>query len=133
MLMFCGADQLPFPQKTLAPFINLYSPRAAQEPQEKKEAVLQRALLYTNIPLHAFLLLTTDRILPTASIYQLLRGESGTISPNPLPPYSSFAIPSRVNALATHTKCEVRQHGKMPITLALGKREMYSVCKSEDF
>ena len=56
------------------------------------------ALPYTNIPLHAFLLLTSDYTLPTASVYQLPReGESRTTPLTTLfPPYSSFVIPSRV-------------------------------------
>lgn len=41
--MLCRADQLPLPQKTLPPFLDLYSPGAAHEPQEK-EAAQERAM-----------------------------------------------------------------------------------------
>lgn len=56
------------------------------------------ALPYTNTPLHAFLLLTSDYTLPTASVYQLGReGESRTTPLATLfPPYICFVIPSRV-------------------------------------
>ena len=43
MLIFCGTDQLPFPQKALVPLLHRYSPRVAHAPQERKETTLQRA------------------------------------------------------------------------------------------
>lgn len=139
-LMFCGTDQLPLPQKTLVPFLHLYSPRAAHEPQERKEAALQRVmhmlcLTPTSLSMLSSYLSQTEHFLQPVFTSSSEQEKVGQLLSQPSSPRTA-ALPFPAESLLwpyTHKTRSERQHGKVPIALALGEREMHSVCESEDF
>lgn len=114
MLMFCRTDQLPLPQKKLVSFPDLYSPRAAHEPQERKEAAQERAMsMLCLTPTSPSVLSSCLPQRLNTSYSQYLpapqrRRKRDNISPNPLPPIQHLCHSQQSHCSGHTTKSEVR-------------------------
>lgn len=134
MLIFCGTDQLPLPQKTLVPFLHLFSPRAAHEPQERKEAALQRVmhmlcLTPTSLSMLSSYSSQTEHFLQPVFTSSSEQEKAGQLLSQPSSPHTA-ALPFPAESLlwpyTQNMKCETAWRGAHHIGTG-GKGDAFSL------